>query len=92
MQGGGWGAWLTARATSLLLGFEKFCVGRAKLMWKSTVHPCMLLPERILSEIRLTATRAPVAPCETGRRALTCQRAARSFTDLGVKPFGAVLP
>lgn len=64
---------MTARATWLLLCFQKLCVDRAKLTWKSTVRSYMLLSESILSEIRLTGNRAPVVPCEKGWRMLTYQ-------------------
>ena len=65
------GPWLTARATWLLLCFQKLYVDRAKLTWKSTVHSYMFSSESILSEIRLTANRAPVALCEKRWRTLT---------------------
>lgn len=64
-------AWLTARATTKLLCFQKLYVDRAKQTWKSTGHSYMLSSESILSETRLTANRAPVASCEKGWRTLT---------------------
>lgn len=54
---------LTARAAMLLPWFWKVCVDGAQLTWKSTVFSY-----GFISEIRLTATRAPMVLHEEGWR------------------------